>query len=157
MRYYIAYGSNLNIRQMKSRCPHARVVGTAEIKDYRLLFKGSQSGAYLTVEKEKGHSVPVGIWEVDEMDERNLDRYEGFPAFYYKENMRLPVKDDAGNTEEKDCFLYIMHEERVLGLPSDYYVAVCATGYEDFGFNTSPLFEAYEYTAAHMGRGKNGR
>ena len=106
MRYYIAYGSNLNIRQMKSRCPHARPVGTAEIKDYRLLFKGSQSGAYLTVEKEKGHSVPVGIWEVDEMDERNLDRYEGFPAFYYKENLRLPVTDENGNTEEKNCFLW---------------------------------------------------
>ena len=37
-RYYIAYGSNLNIRQMRMRCPHARVVGTAVIKDYELLF-----------------------------------------------------------------------------------------------------------------------
>jgi hypothetical protein len=43
-RYYIAYGSNLNIRQMRMRCPHARVIGTAVIKDYELLFKGSLTG-----------------------------------------------------------------------------------------------------------------
>ena len=40
-RYYIAYGSNLNIRQMRMRCPHARVIGTSVIKDYELLFKGN--------------------------------------------------------------------------------------------------------------------
>ena len=28
-RYYIAYGSNLNVQQMQMRCPHAKVVGTA--------------------------------------------------------------------------------------------------------------------------------
>ncbi|MGN1231560.1 MAG: gamma-glutamylcyclotransferase, partial [Anaerotignum sp.] len=27
-KYYIAYGSNLNVRQMKFRCPTARIVGT---------------------------------------------------------------------------------------------------------------------------------
>ena len=157
MRYYIAYGSNLNKEQMMTRCPHARVVGTAEIKDYRLLFKGSHSGAYLTIEKTKGYSVPVGIWEVDESDERNLDRYEGFPVFYYKENMKLPVTDENGNTEEKDCFVYIMHEDRKLGLPSPYYEAICARGYEAFGFDLESLLEAYEYTAKHMRKGKNDR
>ena len=37
-RYYIAYGSNLNIAQMRVRCPQARIIGTSEIKDYELLF-----------------------------------------------------------------------------------------------------------------------
>ena len=32
-RYYIAYGSNLNIGQMQWRCPDARIIGTAEMKD----------------------------------------------------------------------------------------------------------------------------
>ena len=80
-RYYIAYGSNLNIRQMRMRCPHARVVGTAVIKDYELLFKGSLTGAYLTIEPKKGGAVPVAAWEVTESDEAALDRYEGFPIF----------------------------------------------------------------------------
>ena len=45
-RYYIAYGSNLNIPQMRMRCPQAKIIGTSEIKDYELLFKGSQTGPY---------------------------------------------------------------------------------------------------------------
>ena len=38
-KYYLAYGSNLNVKQMKSRCPDARVLGIGEIEGYRLLFK----------------------------------------------------------------------------------------------------------------------
>ena len=76
-RYYIAYGSNLNVQQMRWRCPGARIIGTAELQDYRLLFKGSKTGSYLTVEPEKGCTVPVAVWEVTEQDELALDRYEG--------------------------------------------------------------------------------
>ena len=83
-RYYVAYGSNLNVRQMLMRCPTARMIGTSVIKDYRLMFKGSQTGSYLTIESELGSEVPVGVWAVSAADERALDRYEGYPSFYYK-------------------------------------------------------------------------
>ena len=63
-RYYIAYGSNLNIRQMRMRCPSARIIGTSEIPDYELLFKGSKTGSYLTIESKEGSRVPVAAWEV---------------------------------------------------------------------------------------------
>lgn len=36
-KYYLAYGSNLSMAQMAQRCPDAVYVGTAELKDYRLL------------------------------------------------------------------------------------------------------------------------
>ena len=88
-RYYIAYGSNLNLRQMKMRCPTAKVMGTSVIKDYELLFKGSLTGAYLTIEPKKGSEVPVAVWIVTETDEEALDRYEGCPVFYYKKDMEL--------------------------------------------------------------------
>ena len=42
-RYYIAYGSNLNIPQMRMRCPGARIIGTSVIEGYRLLFKGHRA------------------------------------------------------------------------------------------------------------------
>ena len=58
-RYYIAYGSNLNIPQMRMRCPGARIIGTSVIPDYELLFKGSKTGSYLTIEPKAGSSVPV--------------------------------------------------------------------------------------------------
>lgn len=65
-KYYLAYGSNLSIAQMVQRCPNAVYVGKATIKDYQLLFKGSQSGSYLTIEKKEGASVPVLVWKITE-------------------------------------------------------------------------------------------
>ena len=62
-RYYIAYGSNLNISQMRMRCPHARVIGTSVIPDYELLFKGSMTGSYLKKSGNTGKSVSYGSTE----------------------------------------------------------------------------------------------
>ena len=47
---------------MRFRCPTARVIGTAVIEDYELLFKGSKSGSYLTIELKEGAKVPVAVW-----------------------------------------------------------------------------------------------
>lgn len=142
-RYYIAYGSNLNIPQMRMRCPGARIIGTSVIEDYQLLFKGSKTGSYLTIEPMEGAEVPVVIWEVTETDEKALDRYEGYPNFYYKKEMTLDIKGiRTGKVRRRDAFIYIMHEERELGIPSWYYVNTCLDGYRAFGFDEKYLFDA---------------
>ena len=141
-KYYLAYGSNLNKEQMAVRCPDAEAVGTARIRDYELLFKGSRTGAYLTIEPKKGKSVPVGVWKVTEEDERKLDFYEGYPNFYYKKELPVVVKRD-GKNELKNCFIYIMHENRKKGVPTSWYVNVCIQGYYDFGFSPEELVETY--------------
>ena len=142
-RYYIAYGSNLNIRQMRMRCPHARVIGTAMIEDYELLFKGSLTGAYLTIEQRAGGRVPVAVWEITKTDEDALDRYEGFPTFYYKKDMVLDITGiRTGKVRRRKCFVYIMHEERKIGVPSPFYVSTCLEGYISFGFDEHYLSEA---------------
>ena len=146
-RYYLAYGSNLNVRQMMMRCPSARIIGTATIKDYKLMFKGSQTGSYLTIEPSVGSEVPVGVWAVSAADERSLDRYEGYPNFYYKKELNLPITGiRTGKTRQRDAFVYIMHEDRRLGLPSDFYLMTCVEGYNNFGFDLDTLFEAYRYS-----------
>lgn len=139
MKYYLAYGSNLNIRQMRRRCPTARIVGTSEIKGYQLLFKGSCTGSYLTIEQQPKESVPVAVWGVQRADEARLDRYEGYPEFYYKKGFRLKVKG-----KELDCFAYIMHEDRPFGIPGTSYVRTCLEGYVDFGFDEHILLKAIE-------------
>lgn len=142
-RYYIAYGSNLNISQMRMRCPGARIIGTSVIEDYQLLFKGSKTGSYLTIEPMEGAEVPVVIWEVTESDEKALDRYEGYPNFYYKNEMNLDIKDiRTGKVRRREAFVYIMHEERELGIPSGFYVKTCLDGYRAFGFDEKYLFDA---------------
>ena len=140
-KYYIAYGSNLNIRQMTFRCPGAIISGTSEIDDYRLLFKGSKTGAYLTVEPCKGKKVPVVVWSVTEEDIRRLDIYEGYPTFYYRKEMKVSV-----NGKRVTAFIYIMHEDRPLAVTSDRYFNICLEGYEDFGFDPNYLCEADEYS-----------
>lgn len=89
-KYYLAYGSNLNIQQMKYRCPDAKPVGTAWIHGYQLMFKGSKTGSYLTIEKAEKSKVPVVVWDVSGSDECRLDAYEGCPTFYYKTKWRSP-------------------------------------------------------------------
>ena len=41
-RYYIAYGSNLNLRQMKMRCPTAKVMGTVVLCQEKVQIKYNQ-------------------------------------------------------------------------------------------------------------------
>ncbi len=139
---YAAYGSNLNKSQMVRRCPNASEAGTAVIKGYRLMFKGSKTGAYLTIEKEKGCEVPVGLWEVTDQDIKNLDRYEGYPTFYYKKTFVAECSDGKRHR----IFAYIMDERRPLGIPGGYYVETCKEGYEDFGFDQAVLTEAIRYS-----------
>ena len=148
-RYYIAYGSNLNVRQMKFRCPTAKVVGTSVIKGYELLYKGSKTGSYLTIEKKKGGVVPVAVWEVTARDEKSLDAFEGYPNFYYKKNMKIRLSE-TGKTV--DAFVYIMHEERSLGIPSLAYIRTCEEGYRNFGFDTKFLDAAYEISEKEVQR-----
>ena len=146
-KFYLAYGSNLNIRQMAARCPNAAVFGIATLKDYRLLFRGSKTGAYLTVEPCLGASVPVGVYRISARDERALDSYEGYPNFYQKQ--MLPVEiDDVSNGERitANAMIYIMRGDRPFGLPSQSYLAVCGEGYLDWGFDLEELNTALSYT-----------
>lgn len=157
-KYYIAYGSNLNIRQMRYRCPGALVVGTGFIKDYELLFKGSKTGSYLTIEEKIGSSVPIAIWKVNEEHERALDVYEGYPTFYYKKEMEIDyISIKSKIAHHVKAFAYIMHENRKLGIPMIEYVRVCLEGYRTFGFSPKHIEEAIKKSMEVQNGNKNHR
>lgn len=140
-KLYIAYGSNMDKSQMAVRCPMARLIGTSKVEGYRLLFKGSKTGAYATIEKAEGYMVPVLVWEITEEDERNLDRYEGFPKLYTKKNLTVPV-----NGKRKTAMVYIMDESRTPGEPCHWYYSVIENAYLKFGFDLSILERAFDET-----------
>ena len=123
-RYYLAYGSNLDMERMGKRCPYAVVVGTTEIKGYRLLFKKSKTGCYATIEQDANESVPAVVWKLSEYDELLLDRYEGCQRYYYKKQFQLPVWNLNGNRmkKAKPCIAYVMHEG------TDKIIKICLTG-----------------------------
>lgn len=144
-KFYIAYGSNLNLPQMKNRCPTAQPVGTAEIRNYELLFRGSKTGAYATIESSEGSSVPALLWRVKKKDEAALDRYEGYPRFYEKESMDIEL-----NGETVTAFVYVMTEGHCLEVPSDSYLRTIEEGYKTAGFDTKVLEAAVIQTKDKM-------
>lgn len=91
MKYYVAYGSNLSVDQMAHRCPDATIVGTGVLKDWELVFR-----VHATIEPRPGCTVPVLVWAISERDEARLDRYEGYPRYYVKKYLSVPVQAPMG-------------------------------------------------------------
>ena len=144
-KYYIAYGSNMDLEQMAYRCPHAKLIGKSVVEGYELLFKGSKTGSYATIEEKADGKVPVLVWQIQESDEENLDRYEGFPAFYYKKELQIEVKG-----EQIKAMVYIMDEKRHLGQPTDHYYRILHKAYRKFKFDSQILMEAMKKSAEEV-------
>lgn len=150
-RLYIAYGSNLNKKQMLYRCPTAKPIAVATLKDHQLVFQGRAFGAHANVIPAEGQEVPVAIWEITARDEASLDIYEGVRGGYYtKEYMEIDV-----NGEKKEALIYIM-TPNPYGTPSDGYLQTIVEGYHDFHFSARILNEAvihaYENTVLRPAR-----
>jgi hypothetical protein len=143
-RYYIAYGSNLNVRQMAMRCPTARLVGTGVLEDYELQFKGAPYGAFATIGRKAGTAVPVAVWSLRPGDERSLDSYEGYPSHYFKKD--LPVSMDDGS--ELTAMVYIMNQRMGFGVPDQRYYNTVYEGYENCGLDINILNQAVDESIA---------
>ena len=137
-RLYVAYGSNLNLYQMKFRCPTARLVGTGIIKDHELQFKGRKDSAFATIAPSEGGTVPVAVWELQPRDEKALDRYEGYPNYYFKQDIPVEIK----NGETINGMVYIMDLRQDFGIPSPGYVQTVSEGYHNCRLDTSVLKNA---------------
>jgi len=133
---YLAYGSNLNISQMLNRCPDAKPWGATILQDYKLAFWGGCGYAVATIVPQAGCSVPVALWSISESDEEALDVYEGWPRLYRKEYVSL-----KWGGRHVRAMVYIMNHGRV-NFPSKPYFTTILEGYEDFGIQPEPLFQA---------------
>ncbi len=143
---YLAYGSNLHLPQMTRRCPTAKVLGTAMLNGYKMLFRGNGWGGVATVERDAESSIPVLLWEIQTTDEAALDRYEGYPTLYTKITERVML-----NGKPVDAMLYVMTEGHELCEPSPSYYAVIREGYKMHGFDLTVLKKAYADSAAQKG------
>jgi hypothetical protein len=137
---YAAYGSNLNHNQMAQRCPGARFIGKAIIRDYRLVFR-----RFCDIEAAKGFVVPVGLWKLTPACLDALDRYEGFPSQYG----RTWVEAVLPNKKKERAMVYFMNYVGYEA-PSERYVNGVAEGYEHCGIPNHRLIEALEHCAAML-------
>lgn len=139
--YYLAYGSNLNLKEMKHRCPFSKVVGTMYLYNFKLSFKG-EVNRFLTIESKEGSIAPIGIFKVNKLFIKSLDKYEGYPYLYDKKEIEFEL-----NGKKIKGLIYIMNDEFDYVLPDSNYFKRCEVGYNDFNFDKSYLYEALNYTA----------
>jgi hypothetical protein len=125
---YFAYGSNLNIEQMKRRCPGATPLGRFSLTDARLVFRGVADCIY-----EAGAICEGGLWEITPQCEHALDIYEGISGGLYRKEY---VESDAG-----PILLYQMNSTGIYP-PSFGYLATIRRGYADFKLPVSALSDA---------------
>lgn len=138
MKYYMAYGSNLNVEQMKRRCPDAKPLCLQVINDYHLIFRRG----FLTIEPKKGSEVPVEVWQISDRDEKNLDRYEGYPKFYHKAVVQFKLYPYGEDPKQTEAMVYIMNKGFPAENPSTHYLETVRDGYNDFGLNLNYLMNA---------------
>lgn len=130
--YYFAYGSNLNKKQMKERCPDSKPKFTAILPNYKLIFVGysrNWKGGVASIKPFKGERVAGAIYEISDTDLKKLDRYEGYPDTYNR--IRVKVWTDAD--EPVEAITYIKIEQTPETSPSKEYLATITQGYKDWG------------------------
>jgi hypothetical protein len=128
---YFAYGSNLNLFQMKRRCKDSIFLKKINLKDFRLTFRSKYRAA--DIEPKKNSVVPGGLFEISKSDEKKLDVYEDFPILYKKYFFYY---------HEKKVMTYTMVKKSVFKYPTERYLNIVKQGYKDCNLDYSYLKKA---------------
>ncbi|MGH3312065.1 MAG: gamma-glutamylcyclotransferase [Streptomyces sp.] len=131
MSLYAAYAANLDARLMSRRAPHSPLRGTGWVTDWRLTFGGEQlgwEGALATVVESPAAQVFVSLYDIADMDEDSLDRWEGVDLGIYRRT-RLRVHTLDG---EATAWCYVLNGYEG-GLPAARYLGDIADAAESAG------------------------
>ena len=125
---YFAYGSNLNVEQMKHRCPEAVEISAAVRPGWKLVER-----RFADIVECAAACVNGALYEITANDLAALDSYEGYPDFY---NRRIVTVSDADG-RLRNAVVYVMTAEYgqyLDGEPfSEKYLAGCSAGAEYWG------------------------
>jgi gamma-glutamylcyclotransferase (GGCT)/AIG2-like uncharacterized protein YtfP len=142
-----AFGSNLDLAQMQSRCPSAKVVGRATLPKHTFVFAGSSTvwkGAVAHVVRDPEGAVPGVLYRVSAEDLAVLDLFEGHP-FKYQRRIRV-VRDRR--CRRRRAHIYILTASRAKsGAPSLAYLTKILKAYRHLGFDHGPLLSAVREAA----------
>ena len=125
MALYAAYGSNMDPAQMLERCPHSPQRGTGWLEGWRLTFGGEDigwDGALTTVVEDAAQRVFVVLYDVPEIDEKELDSWDGVTlGFYRKLKVRVQTEEDGDG--DALAWLYVLDAYEG-GLPSARHLSI---------------------------------
>ena len=134
---YFAYGSNLDLEQMRRRCPAHRVVGNASLAGHRLRFQGEGEDwgcPVATIVPDPAGTVWGVVFDLTAEDFRVLDDYEGCrgdddpTSLYVRREYEVRFDDGRAVT----AIAYLMRE-RPEGMPSKKYLAAITRGARSHG------------------------
>ena len=131
MTLYAAYGSNMDSAQMSDRCPHSPQHGAGWLEGWRLTFGGEDlgwDGALTTLVEDPDERVFVVLYDVPDIDEQALDRWDGLTLGYYRK-LRVRVQTPDG---DEVAWLYVLNGYEG-GLPSARHVGILADSAEKAG------------------------
>lgn len=94
---YFAYGSNMKLIQIKSRCLEAKKIGSGRLNGYEICFPRKSpsrqgKGVASICEKAGGHVEGV-VFELIDSDLNRLDEYEGVPKSYIRKPVMILMND----------------------------------------------------------------
>lgn len=132
-KIYAAYGSNMNLVQMKKQCPQAEWIGTGILENYQLEFRG---GGVATVLPTEGSVVPVVLWSLTQGCEKLLDIYEGYPKLYRKDHFR--IESELGSV---GAMAYVLTPEysNIISQPTKSYLETIRNGFKQNGIDDTCL------------------
>jgi gamma-glutamylcyclotransferase (GGCT)/AIG2-like uncharacterized protein YtfP len=144
---YFAFGSNLDERQMRARCPGAALLGPATLPRHALVFAGYSGrwrGGVASVVRDPRRSVPGVLYRLGRDDLARLDRFEGHPVIY--ERVTRYVIDHEGRRRRVQ--VYVLRRAVAPRLPSLEYARVMARAYDRLGLDPRALLRALTMEAA---------
>jgi gamma-glutamylcyclotransferase (GGCT)/AIG2-like uncharacterized protein YtfP len=137
--FCFAYGSNMNWPQMQKRCPSARFIALAELKNYRLAFplrsKSRGCGTAGAI-PEAGQTVWGVVYEIEECDLGTLDRAEDFirggnDNSYTREEKEVYAVGDGNKPLVVSVYLPIQQQNPPL--PTAEYKRIIIEGAKHWG------------------------
>lgn len=130
---YFAYGSNMDLAQMKERCPDSQLIGKACLFGYHLMFNRYSSGwgcGVADIVPEIQSEVWGLLYEISDNDLENLDRYEGHPNLY----QRIVVVVRGNNGDHEGVITYQVVKKGAFIPPSRKYLNIINKTAEDYQF-----------------------
>ncbi|HWP56834.1 MAG TPA: gamma-glutamylcyclotransferase family protein [Candidatus Acidoferrales bacterium] len=151
---YFAYGSNMNWTQMQRRCPSARFVALAQLRNHRLAFplrsKSRGCGTAGAV-PAAGETVWGVVYEIHESEIAVLDRAEDFVPggsenSYTREELEVYPIENGGEPLRAAVYLPIPQADPPL--PSAEYKRLIVEGAKHWGLPADYIGRLEKVTTA---------
>ena len=124
---YFAYGSNLDLSQMKRRCPEYRLISKGSLSGYRLTFNRFSSGwggGVADVIQDQDSKVWGLVFEISDSDLERLDRYEGYNKNQTSMYERWKTVINTPNGQISDVWVYTVVEKQNFVQPTLEYLQI---------------------------------